>query len=690
MRKAAALFITCLLAAQLLMPVFAGAGSAEQMNTVKSLFKIPAEAQLERDTGAWYKWNIEKGEEGGWGEAYFDTASNGELIQYSEAYDAPRLTVAMTPVESRKYLEGVIAKLWPAKKLKVRFDGEPHKSSIDEEILYIFWFERVEVGVPVRSNGIYFEFNASTGRVIRAEMDWYKGELPDRNGIITVQEARKLITDNMRLQLKWVKIPSDKGDLKFDLRPIFSIIGDYNVNAITSELMIDDFDPQVPYNFDANDKPKSSPLFNPEILISEQEAAAVAKSEALIPPQYKLEKSIPRWSWGEQGRTRDFIFTFIDEKGEYKKYVTVDMVAGRVIFINTFSPYGAEEPDNGEGSARYNFPLGKEKGEAYFKSLASDVFSETRLFELDFERYVPAIKYPHYKYIRYIYGIPYMENKVAVEIDENTGELSRYELTWERNLNVPQLTGILDIDKIRDLLARDFEMELVYRVEQEYIEESFEPIDTVSLRYEPKEESMALSYDGVTGEKTDPDRMPAGVAGHWAEADFRFLAGRGIVDAGTAIKPNKPISRADFVKMLVLGTYLISKTVTAATFSDVGLSNPYNGYVEQAYDRGIVKGAAGNFHPERPVTRQEAAVMMVKALKSEGRIDTEIKIKENSFKDKKLIAPWAAPDVNLAAQLGCIKGANGYFKPAGYITWAEAASLISNYIIADTGTDSDF
>lgn len=143
-------------------------------------------------------------------------------------------------------------------------------------------------------------------------------------------------------------------------------------------------------------------------------------------------------------------------------------------------------------------------------------------------------------------------------------------------------------------------MELVYRVEQEYIEKSFEPIDTVSLLYEPKEGSMELSYDGVTGAKIDPHRIPNGVAGHWAEADFRFLAGRGIVDVGTDIKPDKPISRADFVKMLVLGTYLTSKKGTAATFSDVGLSNPYNGYVEQAYDRGMVKGAAGNFHPECP------------------------------------------------------------------------------------------
>ncbi len=673
-RKMISLFVICLLLTQFYVPGAVQAAVTDQINVLKELFKIPSGARLERenyDGAVLVTWTFKQqdGEEAG-GYASFK-AETGELLYYEEEYDSARLSVEITPAGSQKYIENIISRMLPGKKSKVRLVENPDTFNFGEDTYYSFIFQRYEGDVPVYGNYLSFWFNASTGRITGFTQEWHEGSLPARSGIISTLEAGNIFTGRVPLQLEWMKIPAGQGDLNFDLKPVYRKLDTYyGVNAVTGELIeLTNLGNTVPFEFDATRMPKNFSAVSPENKISESDAVSIAKAKVKMPAKNELAVSYANWNWGEQGRTWKLVFRGGEDPNTDIE-VEIDMVTGQVINIIDYNYYNSLTED---GTVTFDFNSGKLKAENYLKSLAPDEFSEMKLVQQD-----PGSG-SSYQYVRYIYGIPYMENRAEIFISEFTGELVFYRFTWERSLNIPQLTNIIDLKQMRSIWAQNAEMQLVYWVEPVFDEETLEYNDNVQLIYLPKD-SMLASYDAVTGETVQVGRIPKGTAGHWAEADFRFLAEKGIISADTAVSPDKLISRAEFTKMLVLATYLPPREVQTPTFSDVTLSNPYIGYIEQAYARGIVKGTGGQFLPDKPIARQEVAVILVKALKSEGRVDPQIEIQETGFKDRNLIASWASQDVKLAAQLGYIKGSNGYFKPVNSITWAEAAALISNYI----------
>lgn len=665
-KRLTAVIVISLFIAQILIPGIAGAGITEQTNLIKQLFKIPAQAKLvrENEDGTTYvNWSLGEGEDDPWGYAEFD-GKTGTFLSYSEEYNAPKLAKTMLQADVQKYLESIIDKMFPDRKSKVKLVDGPDKENLAGDIVYDFYFERFEGEIPVFDNYLNFTVNASTGRITYFGQSWFNGELPAQTGVISKPDAEDFLKNKVPLQVEWIKVPSGHGDLRFHLWPVFQMAGGFSIDAKTGSLFkLGYVSNPLPYKFDAGITPKAYTPVSPDKIISEEEAAVIARSKAGVPSPFNVGESFLDWSWGEQGRTGNFAFYAGDSDEEM--HVTVDRVTGQVKGIFNFS-FGARD------GTPFDYSTGKAAAENYARALNPEEFSETRLIRItDLNPDYKGIEYPEYFYLRYIYGIPY-RNWISLQLD-NKGGLISYSFIWERNLNIPNLSGILEDNRMRDTLARDIEVELGYWIESDYETET----ESARLLYMPK--AGYNFYDAVTGQQVQLGNIPAGVKGHWSEDSFRSLSAMGVINPANPVKPDKPISRADFIKMLVLGTYLPPKTVTKATFSDVGMSSPYLGYIEQAYARGIIKGTGGKFLPDKPITRQEAAVILVKALKSENRIGS-VEIKETAFKDKQQIASWAAQDVKLAAQLGYIKGANGYFKPGSNITWAEAAALISNYI----------
>lgn len=664
--KSLSLFVTLLLLAEMLLPALAPATIAGQTDVLKELFKLPENARLERESDngeTTVRWTLDS--DNSFGLAAFDEATE-ELLSYVEVYEAPRLAVDMPQAECQKYAENVIARMIPDKQARVRLMAAPVKQTQEENIIYHFDYERVEGQLPVRGDGIYVIFNASTGRVVRLELSWYNGILPGQAGIISAQEAGAAFSRRVPLQLEWIKTARGIGDLKFDLRPVYRMADDFMINAKTGEEIETYATETLPSAFEVDSKPVNLPPITPDKAITESQAESVARSGALVPAGYTKDQSYTLWSWGEQGRTREFVFT--DTGQEKEIHVSVDMVTGQVIGISSYSYI------YGEGKPGFTYASGLTKAQNIARDMAPTEFSQTRLQDAEADYLSPS-----YDFIRYIYGIPYRDNGIQVQLNEYTGELSGYYLFWERNLNIPDISAIIDTTGMRRILAENSPMKLVYMVTRNYDTGSLTVTEDAQLVYE-LENSARGYYDAVTGVRVEQSKIPAGAAGHWSEASFRSLAEKGIVNPGCTVNPNKPISRADFTKMLVLATYLYPRQVKTAVFSDVGLVNPYLGYIEQAYARGIVKGSSGKFYPDRAISRQEVAVILIKALKSEGRIEADIAIEASSFKDRGQIAAWAVNDVNLATQLGYIKGFNGYFRPTSNITWGEAAALLNAYI----------
>jgi hypothetical protein len=120
------------------------------------------------------------------------------------------------------------------------------------------------------------------------------------------------------------------------------------------------------------------------------------------------------------------------------------------------------------------------------------------------------------------------------------------------------------------------------------------------------------------GLQIDADRMVAGfrdISGHWAESDIAMLAGMGLV-AGSGnyrFEPDRSITRAEAVTMLVNAFDL--KNGSAIRYRDVPAKHWAYKAIASAVNAGWVKGYPdGTFRPNRPITREEMAAMLVRAL----------------------------------------------------------------------------
>jgi len=117
-------------------------------------------------------------------------------------------------------------------------------------------------------------------------------------------------------------------------------------------------------------------------------------------------------------------------------------------------------------------------------------------------------------------------------------------------------------------------------------------------------------------------------------------------DPNQSFGPDQPVTRGEYVDML-MRTSAITLSENKPEFKDVA-GSPYAAAIQTAYEYGLVSGnEKGMFQPDRPITRQEAAVIIYNSTASlypEELLDV---IDLTGKTDK-----WAVPAVKLAVMLG--------------------------------------
>lgn len=119
--------------------------------------------------------------------------------------------------------------------------------------------------------------------------------------------------------------------------------------------------------------------------------------------------------------------------------------------------------------------------------------------------------------------------------------------------------------------------------------------------------------------------------------------------------PNQTLTRAEFAVMLAR---LLNLKMEAAVFTDVPEDAWYAVGVNAAAAAGILGGAGGEYRPQNSLSRQEMAVMIMRAyhLSNAGAAVTGA---TPAFHDAGRMGAWAQQAVNEAAALGIIEGQPG-------------------------------
>ncbi len=168
-------------------------------------------------------------------------------------------------------------------------------------------------------------------------------------------------------------------------------------------------------------------------------------------------------------------------------------------------------------------------------------------------------------------------------------------------------------------------------------------------------------------------------ASYWAAPDIDTLVAAGVATGypdGT-FDPSGALTRAEFVKMLAL-TLRLPTATAGPDFADVPTSSWFAPFVAEAATAGLVKGVtATEFDPNAPLTRQDAAVTIARALQLTGGAAL-------TFADAGQVASWAQSGVRAAVAAGYLAGfPDGMLRPLQPITRAQAAKVLAAVIDHD-------
>ncbi|QNK60207.1 S-layer homology domain-containing protein [Paenibacillus sp. PAMC21692] len=150
----------------------------------------------------------------------------------------------------------------------------------------------------------------------------------------------------------------------------------------------------------------------------------------------------------------------------------------------------------------------------------------------------------------------------------------------------------------------------------------------------------------------------------WAYEHVREATELSIIQGHNGrIDPKSHITRAEFTKLLVSVMGLDTEAVHAEPFVDVKESDWFYPYVNAGYSREIVSGnSTERFLPHAPITREEMATMLVRALSLPGK-QTNV-----SFIDLEEVATWARASVIAIAEADFMQGHDRYFRPKALAT----------------------
>ncbi|PWW31253.1 cadherin-like protein [Cytobacillus oceanisediminis] len=176
------------------------------------------------------------------------------------------------------------------------------------------------------------------------------------------------------------------------------------------------------------------------------------------------------------------------------------------------------------------------------------------------------------------------------------------------------------------------------------------------------------------------------IKGLWNEYQVNKLSANRIVlgkPDGT-FEPNQSTTRIQFAVILTRALGLEPVQKYNQEFKDVSGNEWFVPELMSAVNAGIVKGSSGGrFNPNEPVTREQAAAMISRAMKETGY--EKLKLNESKdilhFSDASKIGIWAREDVKTLVQADIISGkTDGTFDPGGYTTRSQMVKMLYQFL----------
>lgn len=624
-------------------------------------------------------------------------ADTGEILSYY-SWKPDNGTTSRIPKytedEAKKAAIAFIEKIAPEKfKQTKEFENKNVIYKINDIYYspeYNFTFIRLVNGIPYRNNQITVSVDKNTLAVQSYNLNWDDITFPDSKAAISKDDAIKIFKDKLGLKLQYNLVYSQVYEGDTSKPQAILVYGVYNnspIDALTGEI-IDNNNYYGPMYGGAGSKDmgmvstynnlspqEQKAIENTEKYITKDKALEIVKNSLpfTIGDEYKLN-SANLYSGYPAGTSASWNFSWSYNKDNNYNYInaSVDAVTGD---LRSFYR-GGSNIDNIQGKEpKYTKEQMKKIAEDYLNKIQPDKFKQTEYQDRNIkENNIPF--YP-FDYVQKANGILCPFNTININVSPYTGEITNYYINWV-SVELPSTQNVISLDDAYKILFSSADFGLNYIARYDY------------TKSEPQKPEIKLAYqfndfynfiDAKTGQIIDYNGKPivsgtdtefTDISNNWAEKDIKLLAQLGIADGKDGkFNPDINILQKDFIKMLVKTIQPVYEPIPLKS------GDNYDNYYSIAIQKKII--TENEKKPDSLVTRQDAAKFLVRSFGINFIADLN-NIFTLNFKDANKITSSLRGYIAIASGLKLMNGSNGYFNPDGYLTRAEAASILVRYL----------
>lgn len=172
-------------------------------------------------------------------------------------------------------------------------------------------------------------------------------------------------------------------------------------------------------------------------------------------------------------------------------------------------------------------------------------------------------------------------------------------------------------------------------------------------------------------------------SGDWFVPELTYAVGHNIISgtSETTFSPNGDMTRAQFVT--IIGRALNGTGASTGKFTDVDESQYYIPYLYWGVAKGIITGTSDTtFHPDNPITRQDMATIIGRAINNLGLNVSVAGTPVSGFHDAGSVASYAQNSVELLRQKAILRGdTNGYLNPGDNMKRAEGMAVLARVMM---------
>lgn len=537
---------------------------------------------------------------------------------------------------------------------------------------YVFNVCRIYNGIPVYNDSGYISYSIESESIRSFNLNYTPAlSFPDPGNAISYDDATQSYFEKLGMKLVY-NTDYSKTEKTVYLAYIPKETNKY-IDALSSDVIV----PLRPSRYgeiDGADKEMVSDSLNSSAggggfreELSEAELKELEKVGNLISKD-EAEKQIRENKLINAGNEYDlarvylsssddeyfYHFSFETNNPEYA-YSNVNMNAktGEIRSIYQSADYDSDEKDE----------IKADIAREYVETLASKYYSSDDSKKYRFE----SQNGNGFDFVRYENDIPYNDDRIYISINPKDEKITSYNIRFSET-TFPSPEGIAEKSYATKKFLEYSDYKMYYY--PSCSSENMKYCDKALLVYMPDmskcsevyantSEPVRLYEQAQIGDYTD-------ISGHYAEEIINTLSRYGIGFEEDEFRPDEVICQKDYVALLV-------SVVSRNDGIILGKSMDYTSYYTRAGNLGIVKD--GENSPESPVTRENAAVYMVRALGFE-----EVAKLDGIYVSKFADVTKNIGYISILSGLGVVDGFGGIFNPDKNLTRADAMIMIYKYL----------